>query len=199
MVRNLAPIALKHLPIQSTPLLAITLLCLTLPLSPALGHTSPNRRPEPGPRFPPLLCRWLSCPAVSPPPSSPSWAAPRWLFLPCSDSPTSYKPQWVIFHIVWLIRQVWPWSTKGSREKANRVLPRDHPGHSNHSLPTTQETTQHVDITRWSIPKSDWLYSLQLKMEKLLQSAKTRPENDCGSVHELLIAKFRLEESGENH
>ena len=25
----------------------------------------------------------------------------------------------------------------------------------------------HMDITRWSIPKSDWLYSLQLKMEKL--------------------------------
>ena len=32
-----------------------------------------------------------------------------------------------------------------------------------------------------------------------IQSAKTRPENDCGSVHELLIAKFRLEESRENH
>ena len=29
-------------------------------------------------------------------------------------------------------------------------------------------------------------------MEKLLQSAKTRPGADCGSDHELLIAKFRL-------
>ena len=31
-------------------------------------------------------------------------------------------------------------------------------------------------------------------MEKLytVQSAKTRPEADCGSDHELLIAKFRL-------
>ena len=28
--------------------------------------------------------------------------------------------------------------------------------------------------------------------EVLLQSAKTRPEADCGSDHELLIAKFRL-------
>ena len=28
-------------------------------------------------------------------------------------------------------------------------------------------------------------------MEKLLQSAKTRPGADCGSDHELLIAKFR--------
>ena len=29
-------------------------------------------------------------------------------------------------------------------------------------------------------------------MEKFIQSAKTRPEADCGSDHELLIAKFRL-------
>ena len=30
-----------------------------------------------------------------------------------------------------------------------------------------QEKTLHMDITRWSIPKSDRLYSLQAKMEKL--------------------------------
>ena len=29
-------------------------------------------------------------------------------------------------------------------------------------------------------------------MEKLLQSEKTRPGAECGSDHELLIAKFRL-------
>ena len=29
-------------------------------------------------------------------------------------------------------------------------------------------------------------------MEKFIQSAKTRPGADCGSHHELLIAKFRL-------
>ena len=34
-------------------------------------------------------------------------------------------------------------------------------------LPTTQETTLHMDITRRPIPKPDWLYSLQPKMEKL--------------------------------
>ena len=28
-------------------------------------------------------------------------------------------------------------------------------GHSKHPLPTTQEKTLHMDITRWSIPKSD--------------------------------------------
>ena len=33
---------------------------------------------------------------------------------------------------------------------------------------------------------------MQPKMENSIQSAKTRPEADCGSDHELLIAKFRL-------
>ena len=35
------------------------------------------------------------------------------------------------------------------------VLPREHTGHSKHPLPTTQEMTLHMDIIRWSIPKSD--------------------------------------------
>ena len=37
----------------------------------------------------------------------------------------------------WSNRQIWPWSTEGSRAKANRVLPREHTGHSKHPLPTT--------------------------------------------------------------
>ena len=40
-------------------------------------------------------------------------------------------------------------------QKANRVLPRDRTGHSKHPLPTTQEKTLYMDITRWSTPKSD--------------------------------------------
>ena len=35
------------------------------------------------------------------------------------------------------------------------VLPRERTGHSKHPPPTTQEKTLHMDITRWSIPKSD--------------------------------------------
>ena len=35
------------------------------------------------------------------------------------------------------------------------VLPRECSGHSKHPLPTTQEKTLHMDITRWSTPKSD--------------------------------------------
>ena len=73
------------------------------------------------------------------------------------------------------------------------VLPRERTGHSKHSLPTTQEKTLHMDITRWSILKSDGLYSLQAKMEKLYTVSKTRPRNDCGSDHQLLIVKFILQ------
>ena len=38
---------------------------------------------------------------------------------------------------------------------ANRVLQREHTGHSKHPLPTKQEKTLYMDITRWSTPKSD--------------------------------------------
>ena len=44
------------------------------------------------------------------------------------------------------------WNEAGQRL---RVLPRKCTGHSKHPLPTTQEKTLHMDITRWSIPKSD--------------------------------------------
>ena len=50
--------------------------------------------------------------------------------------------------------QVWPWSTKCSRAKANRVLPRECTGHRKHPLPVTQEMILHIDINRSSIPKS---------------------------------------------
>ena len=40
-------------------------------------------------------------------------------------------------------------------QRLTRVLPREHTGHSKHPLPTTQGKALHVDITRWSIPKSD--------------------------------------------
>ena len=49
-----------------------------------------------------------------------------------------------------------------------------------------------MDITRWSTPNSDGLYSMQPKMRSSIQPGKTRPGADCGSDHELLIAKFRL-------
>ena len=75
--------------------------------------------------------------------------------------------------------------------KANRVLPRERIDQSKHPLPKTQQKTLHMDITRWPTPKSDWLYSLQSKMETLYTVRKNNTGR-CGSDHELLIAKFRL-------
>ena len=81
------------------------------------------------------------------------------------------------------------------------VLPREHTGHSKHPLPPTQEKTLHVDITRWSTLKSDWLYSLQPKMEKLY----TVNKNKTGSWLWLRSwtpycqIQTSIEESRENH
>ena len=74
---------------------------------------------------------------------------------------------------IWSNRQIWPWSTEWSRAKAKRVLPRECTGYSKYSLPITQEKTLYT-ITRWSIPKSDWSYSLQPKMEKLYTVRKNK-------------------------
>ena len=99
----------------------------------------------------------------------------------------------------WSNRQIWPLSTEWSRAKTNRVLWRECPSHSKHPLSTIQEKTLHMDITRWSIPKSDYILCSQ-RWRSSKQSAKTRLGADCGSDHELLIAKFRLKlkKSGEN-
>ena len=42
----------------------------------------------------------------------------------------------------------------GQRLKQDKVFPRESTSHSKHPLPTTLKTL-HMDITRWSIPKSD--------------------------------------------
>ena len=110
---------------------------------------------------------------------------------------------WYLFHYrgleckskksrdTWSNRQIQPWSTEWSRSKANKVLPRLRTTHSKHPLPTTQDKTLHMDITRWLISKSDYIFCSQ-RWRSSIQSAKTRPAADCGSDHELLIAKFWL-------
>ena len=74
----------------------------------------------------------------------------------------------------WSNRQIWPWNAEWSKAKTNRIFPRKCTGHSKHPLPTTQEKTLHMDITRWSTPNSDWFYSLQPKMEKLYTVSKNK-------------------------
>ena len=100
----------------------------------------------------------------------------------------------------WNIRQIWPWNTEWSRSKTNRVLPRKCTGHSKHPLPTTQEKTLHMDITRWSTSKSDWLYSLQPKMEKLytVNKNKTRSWLWLRSWTPYYQIQTLIEESREN-
>ena len=81
------------------------------------------------------------------------------------------------------------------------VFPKKHTGHSKHPLPATQETTLNIDVTRWSIPKSNWLYSLQPNMEK----PYTVNKNKTGSwlwlrswIPSCQIQNY-IEESRENH
>ena len=105
-------------------------------------------------------------------------------------SPLKYGWQWNTFCLY--MCQVWLWSTKWGRAKPDRVLPRECTSHSKHPLPTTQEKTLHMDITRWSTPNQiDYILCSQ-RWRNSIESAKTTPGADCGSDHELFIGKFRL-------
>ena len=97
----------------------------------------------------------------------------------------------------WSNRQICPWNTEWSRE--NTVLPRECTGHSKHPLPTTQEKTLHMVITRWSTEKSDWLYSLQPKMEKLYTVSKNKTGSSLWlrSWTPYCQIQTEIEESGE--
>ena len=87
----------------------------------------------------------------------------------------------------WSNRQSWPWSTKWNRAKVNKVWPREGTGHSKHPLPTTQEKSLHMDVTRLSTPKSDWLYSLRPKMENLYSQQKQDQELTVAQIMNSLL------------
>ena len=92
----------------------------------------------------------------------------------------------------WNNRQVWPWITKWSRAKDNRVLTGEHTGHSKISHTTTQVKTLHMDITKWSNWNQTDHILCSRRWRSYIQPAKTKPGVDYGSDHELFIAKFRL-------
>ena len=76
--------------------------------------------------------------------------------------------------------------------KANRVLPGERTGHSKHPLPATQEKTLNMDITNGLHQnQTDYILCSQ-RWRSSIQLAKTKPGADCGSDHELLLAKVRL-------
>ena len=54
-----------------------------------------------------------------------------------------------------------------------------------------------MDITRWPTPKSDDYILCSQRWRSSIQSAKKRLRADCGSDHELLIAKIKLKKVGE--
>ena len=94
--------------------------------------------------------------------------------------------------ITWGNRQIWSWNTEWSRAKANRVLPREctviantlFQQHKRRLYTWTSPDGQHRNQIDYILCSHRW--------KSCIQSAKTRPGADCGSDHELLIAKFRL-------
>ena len=92
----------------------------------------------------------------------------------------------------WSNRRIWPWNMEWSRAKANRVLPRERTGYSKCPHQTAQEMTLDLDFTRWQYRNHIDYILWSITWRSSIQSAKTRPGVDCGSDHELLIAKFRL-------
>ena len=92
----------------------------------------------------------------------------------------------------WGNRQIGPWNTEWSMAKANRVLPRERTGlantlfqqHKRRLYTWTSPDGQHRNQADYTLCSQRWRSSIQ--------SAKTRREADCGSDHELSIAKFRL-------
>ena len=92
----------------------------------------------------------------------------------------------------WSNRQIWPWSTKQSRSKVNRVCQENvlvtgntlFQQHERRLYTWTSPNGQHQNQTDCILCSQRWRSSIQL--------AKTRLGADCGSDHELLIAKFRL-------
>ena len=83
------------------------------------------------------------------------------------------------------------WTTKWSRAKTNRVLPR------NALVIANTLFRQHKRLNIWTSPDSQYVNQIDYilcsqRWRSSIQSAQTRPGADCGSDHELRIAKFRL-------
>ena len=89
-------------------------------------------------------------------------------------------------------KQICPWSTERSRAKAigfceaNALVTANtlFQQHKRRLYTWTSPDGQHRNQIDYILCSQRWRSSLQ--------SAKTRPGGDCGSDHELLIAKFRL-------
>ena len=101
---------------------------------------------------------------------------------------------------MWTNRQIWPWNTKWSTAKANRVLPRILTSHRKHPLPTTQEKTLHMDITRWPVQNQiEYILCSQI-WRSCIQSAKQDWVLTVTQIMNSLLKNSDLiKESRENH
>ena len=80
-----------------------------------------------------------------------------------------------------------------AEQRVTRVLSREHTCHKKHPFPRTQEMTLHMDITRCQMRRNqiDYIVCSQ-RWRSSIQLAKTKCGTDCGSDHELFVAKFML-------
>ena len=92
----------------------------------------------------------------------------------------------------WSNKQIWPWSTEWSRAKANRIW-------QENVLVIANTIFQQHKRRLYTWTSLDGQYRNQLdyilcsqRWRSSTESAKARPGADCGSDHEILIAKFRL-------
>ena len=92
----------------------------------------------------------------------------------------------------WSNRQTWPWSTEWSRAKAIEFCQENalviantlFQQHKGRLYTWTSPDGQHRNQIDYILCSQRWRSSIQ--------STKTRRGADCGSNHELLLAKFRL-------
>ena len=92
----------------------------------------------------------------------------------------------------WSNRKIWPWSTKWSRERLTEFC------QENALIIINTFLQQHKRrLYTWTSPDGQYRNQIDYilcsqRWRSSTQSAKTRLGADCGSDHELLIAKFRL-------
>ena len=84
--------------------------------------------------------------------------------------------------------EIWPWSTGqrwiGFCQENTLVIAKTFQKHKGRFYTWTSPDGQHQNQIDYIFCSQSWRSSIQ--------SSKTRPGADCGSDHELLIAKFRL-------
>ena len=93
---------------------------------------------------------------------------------------------------IWMNRQIWPWSTKWSRERLTGFW-------QENTLVIANTLVQQHKRRYYTHTSSNGQYQNQIdyifcswRWRSSLQSAKTRLGDVCDSDHELLLAKFRL-------